>query len=64
MTTDKELVKIFNALAVSHALEKHRLQDGNERLGKWMSAALDDPLVCEEMKSDIRAWFEAQEPPK
>jgi hypothetical protein len=61
MSADKELIKVFNALAVGHALEKHRLQDGNASLGKWMSAALEDPLVCEEMKSDIRAWFESQE---
>lgn len=52
--------EMFNSLAVGHALEKHRLQDGNSRLGSWMSAALDDPLVCDEMKSDIRAWFESQ----
>ena len=32
------------------------------RLGKWMSAALDDPNVCEEMKTDIRDWFSAGEP--
>ena len=32
------------------------------RLGKWMSAALDDPNVCEEMKADIRDWFSAGEP--
>lgn len=31
----------------------------SDRLGKWMSAAIDDPKVCEEMKSDIRAWFDA-----
>lgn len=28
------------------------------RIGAWLSAALDDPSVCEEMKSDIRQWFE------
>ena len=28
-----------------------------DRLGAWLSAALDDPQVCEEMKADIRAWF-------
>jgi len=61
MSTDKELAKIFNALAVGHALEKHQLQDGNERIGRWMSAALEDPQVCEEMKTDVRAWFAAQE---
>jgi hypothetical protein len=31
-------------------------------LGKWMSAALDDPSVCAEMKADIQAWFDAGEP--
>ena len=61
MTTDRELIKVFNSLAVSHALQKHQLQDGNARLGKWMSAALEDPLVCAEMKEDIQAWFDAQE---
>lgn len=28
-------------------------------LGKWLSAALDDDGVCEEMKADIRRWFSA-----
>ena len=28
------------------------------RLGFWLSAALDDPTVCEEMKVVIREWFE------
>jgi hypothetical protein len=31
-------------------------------LGSWMSAALDDPKVCEEMKRDINRWFEAAMP--
>ncbi len=34
---------------------------GSERLwpvGSWLSAALDDPKVCEAMKSDIRDWFD------
>jgi hypothetical protein len=33
-----------------------------DELGKWMSAALDDPKVCAEMKADIQSWFKAQEP--
>lgn len=37
-----------------------RLRTANDKLGWWMSAALDDPQVCEEMKADIRAWFEVQ----
>lgn len=28
------------------------------KLGAWMSAALDDPKVCDEMKADIRAWMD------
>lgn len=28
-------------------------------LGAWMSAALEDPNVCEEMKQDIRNWFDS-----
>lgn len=32
------------------------------KLGAWLSAALDDPTVCEAMKADIREWFGAGEP--
>jgi hypothetical protein len=32
------------------------------KLGAWMSAALDDPAVCDDMKADIREWFSAGEP--
>lgn len=28
-------------------------------LGPWMSAALEDPEVCPEMKADIRIFFDA-----
>jgi hypothetical protein len=30
-------------------------------LGKWMSAALDDPKVCKEMKADINLFLPAIE---
>lgn len=33
------------------------LVDACEKLGSWMSAALDDPKVCDAMKADIRNWF-------
>jgi hypothetical protein len=33
------------------------------KLGAWLSAALEDPNVCVEMKADIREWFSAGEPP-
>ena len=40
----------------------HRAVMANVALGSWMSAALDDPKVCEAMKADIREWFSAGEP--
>ena len=40
----------------------HRAVMASVRLGAWMSAALDDPQVCEEMKADINEWFSAGEP--
>lgn len=27
-------------------------------IGVWLSAALDDPDVCDEMTRDIREWFD------
>ena len=56
-----ETLPDWPALATGHCLEKQRLQDGNARVGKWLSAALDDPDVCAEMKADIREWFRCQE---
>lgn len=29
----------------------------DERIGYWLSAALEDPSVCQSMKDDINAWF-------
>ena len=34
------------------------------KIGSWLSAALEDPSVCAEMKADINAWFEARETDK
>ncbi len=31
-------------------------------VGGWLSAALEDPKVCGEMKAHIRAWFDAVPP--
>jgi len=36
-----------------------RLRAAAEPLGAWLSAALDDPKPCAEMKRDINAWFAA-----
>jgi len=32
--------------------------EADYRIGKWLSAALGDPKVCDEMKADINAWIE------
>ncbi len=34
----------------------------NEKVGAWLSAALEDPKVCKEMKTDIEEWFNATRP--
>lgn len=31
-------------------------------IGKWLSAALEDPQVCKEMKEAIKDWLEADSP--
>ncbi len=40
----------------------HRAVMASVSLGSWMSAALDDPNVCDAMKVDIQEWFSAGEP--
>ena len=40
------------------------MHPASDALGKWMSAALEDPAVCQEMKNDIQEWFAAGQPPK
>lgn len=37
-------------------------QNASNRIGAWLSAALDDPNACDEFKADVRAWFDAGEP--
>ena len=33
----------------------------DEKIGKWLSAALEDPTTCGAMKDDINEWFRAME---
>ena len=49
-------------LAERYLAEKRKHLVASEALGGWMSAALEDPKVCAEMKADINAWFAALEP--
>ncbi|MDE1486759.1 hypothetical protein KKI90_10215 [Xenorhabdus bovienii] len=34
-----------------------KFESACERIGSWLSAALDDPNVCAEFKNDINLWF-------
>jgi len=35
----------------------------DEKIGKWLSAALEDPSTCQSMKDDINEWFRVTELP-
>lgn len=35
--------------------------DYTDYVGKWLSAALEDENVCDEMKEDIRKHFDQQQ---
>lgn len=37
-------------------------KDAAKELGKWMSAALSDPLTCQDFRDTIEAWFAAGSP--
>ena len=54
---DNGLVKSTEFPAQSSLRDK-----ADYKIGEWLSAALEDPNVCAEMKADIRAWFEAHQP--
>jgi hypothetical protein len=38
------------------------VQKADYKIGYWLSGALEDPAVCDQMKADIKAWFEAHQP--
>jgi len=38
--------------------KNEKLQEAFDKVGSWLSAALDDPKVCKEMKQDIRDAFD------
>jgi hypothetical protein len=50
--------QVVPALLAHLSTLQAQLERAREALGKWMAAALDDPNVCEEMKADIRTFFE------
>lgn len=38
------------------------LKEAGTLIGPWLSAALDDPEVCQEYKDAIMAWMDAYAP--
>ena len=46
------------ARRLEEAQQKIVAQEAKDNyVGRWLSAALDDPSVCEEMKADIGLWM-------
>jgi len=45
--------------ALERRLEK--IKHASDDLGFWLSGALEDPKVCEEMKQSIQVWFDTIE---
>lgn len=66
--TDEELARWAKVRAddagqlARELIAYRRSADANYRLGRWLSVALEDPNVCEEMKADINAWINAGRP--
>jgi hypothetical protein len=49
----------WQARAERAEAECTRLREASDKIGFWLSAALDDRSVCDAMKTDIHAWFAA-----
>jgi hypothetical protein len=49
----------WQARAERAEAECKALREASDRIGFWLSAALDDHSVCDAMKTDINAWFAA-----
>lgn len=70
MTDDEELIEqVARAVAEGDdfapiwddniLLAEHEAVRASVEVGGWLSAALDDPNVCDAMKADINRWFSA-----
>lgn len=61
LTKAQTLIQQARDLIADHVEEKFYdpfLRDQEKhRIDHWLSAALDDPLVCKEFKADIEAYF-------
>lgn len=49
--------KCYDDSAQSGYVSTRKMLLCDDKLGAWLSAALEDPCVCKEMKKDIRNWF-------
>ena len=56
MTSEDDFAPIWGE---SILLEEHEAVQASVDVGGWLSAALDDPNVCDQMKADINRWFSA-----
>lgn len=54
MTSEDDFAPIWEE---SILLEEHEAVQASVDVGGWLSAALDDPNVCDQMKADINRWF-------
>ena len=57
----KFIINVYSAGIKQGSKKSEELLNAELNVGKWMSAALDDPDVCAEMKLDITRWFTAIE---
>ena len=56
MTSEDDFAPIWEE---SILLAEHEAVQASVDVGGWLSAALDDPNVCDAMKADINSWFSA-----
>lgn len=45
----------------SAQIEIAKIKSVDRRVGSWLSAALEDPNVCKEMKEGVKRWFDVQD---
>jgi len=55
----RAVIAAHEAKKTRGAMNEHAILSANDKIGAWLSAALEDPLACAEFKADINAWFAA-----
>jgi len=54
----KEIEKYCICLSCIDEIHERKMTEADDKIGFWLSAALEDDKVCKEMKEDIRSWFD------